>query len=83
LTGGIVFTADVAAQTSARRKEPSISGVDFKKLRAPLMIRPWLFGILAGAAAWALAHYQSHRVIPAAVAAEKLRKAWADNHTVA
>jgi hypothetical protein len=47
------------------------------------MVRPWLLGIVAGAAAWALAHYQSHRVIPAAVAAERLRKAWADNHTVA
>lgn len=47
------------------------------------MMRPWLLGILAGAAAYALVHYQSHKVIPATVAAEKLRKAWADHHTVA
>jgi hypothetical protein len=47
------------------------------------MFRPWLLGILAGAAAITLARYRSHRVIPATVAAEKLRNAWADHHTIA
>jgi hypothetical protein len=48
-----------------------------------LMSRPWIFGILAGAAAWALARSSYTRVVPAGIAAEKLRQAWADHHTVA
>jgi hypothetical protein len=46
------------------------------------MIRPWVFGLMAGAAAWALMRSTS-RVVPAAVAAERLRQAWADHHTIA
>jgi hypothetical protein len=46
------------------------------------MLRPWVFGLLAGAAACALMRTTS-RVVPASLAAEKLRQAWADHHTVA
>jgi hypothetical protein len=47
------------------------------------MIRPWVLGVIAGAAAWTLARYQARKVVPAVLAAEKLRQAWADHHTVA
>ena len=46
------------------------------------MIRPWMIGIMASAAAWAIVR-RSTRVVPAAVAAEMLRRAWADHHTTA
>ncbi len=49
------------------------------------MFRPWVLGLLAGAAALALfrrSQSSSSAVLEAAVAAEKLRLAWAKNHTV-
>jgi hypothetical protein len=48
------------------------------------MTRPWILGILAGAAAWALvlrAEAAARAVVRADIAAEKLRQAWANNHT--
>jgi hypothetical protein len=50
------------------------------------MNRPWVLGIIAGAAAWALvrqANASARAVIRADIAAEKLRQAWANNHTIA
>lgn len=46
------------------------------------MMRPWILGLIAGAVAWALTRTSS-RTVPVQVAAEKLRQAWADHHTVA
>lgn len=46
------------------------------------MFRPWFVGLLAASAAFLLSRRPS-RPIPASVAAERLRQAWADHHTVA
>ena len=48
------------------------------------MNRPWVLGLLAGAAAVALvrrANSAARKVIRADIAADKLRQAWANNHT--
>lgn len=47
------------------------------------MFRPWIVGLVAGAAAVALFRSRSPRVVPVSMAAEQLRQAWADHHTVA
>jgi hypothetical protein len=58
-------------------------GSAFFLQRLSSMMRPWVLGVVAGAAAWALARYQARKIVPAKIAAEKLRQAWADYHTVA
>lgn len=50
------------------------------------MIRPWLFGLFIGTAAWLLVRRgvsSSRRVVPVDQAADRLRRAWSDHHTVA
>ena len=50
------------------------------------MNRPWVLGVIAGAAAWALVcrgNAAARAVVRADVAAEKLRRPWANNHTLA
>jgi hypothetical protein len=46
------------------------------------MLRPWIVGLIAGAVAVVLFRSRSPRVIPVGLAAEQLRQAWADHHTV-
>ena len=52
-----------------------------------MVSRTLLFGLFTCTAAWLLFRHAATRSTPAAVpvdeAAEKLRQAWADNHTVA
>ena len=47
--------------------------------------RPWILGVLAGVAAWAIVRKEAAAlvVVKADVAAELLRQAWDKNHTTA
>jgi hypothetical protein len=47
--------------------------------------RPWILGVLAGVAAWAIVRKEAAAlvVVKADVAAELLRQAWGKNHTTA